>query len=133
VSGKSRLLPKSLIYQSEPDLFRVLVNSIRESGKSKKCTWSNRRSRVVFPFFFLFFFFCSGTTVRDVRTCVARGVSWSLVGRTGKRTERTEWTAGRCRALGHGWLFGADTQSGQINFTARRNNVIGGVRLEMSA
>jgi hypothetical protein len=42
---------------------------------------------------------------------------------------------GRCRAL-RAWKafrIGADTQSGQINFTARRDNVICGVRLEMSA
>ena len=39
---------------------------------------------------------------------------------------------GRAMPGPRSWI-GADTQSGHINFTARRNNVIGGVRLEMSA
>jgi hypothetical protein len=66
--------------------------------------------------------------MRDVRGSW-REVSELVVGRTGGQADGAD---GRAMPGPRSWI-GADTQSGQINFTARRNNVIGGVRLEMSA
>jgi hypothetical protein len=66
-----------------------------EWGKAKKkCRESQQALRKLFSLFFLFLF-CFGWSVYST-------VSW--VGQTGRRTEQTEQTAGRCRALGHGWI-----------------------------
>jgi hypothetical protein len=60
------------------------------------------------------------------RTYVACEVSWSVGGRGGQ-ADGTDGVDGRAMPGPRSWmaLIEADTQSGQINFTARRNNVIG--------
>ena len=67
---------------------------------------------------------------------MARGMSWSWSVAVGLgQADGADGVDGRAMPGPRSWMafVGADTQSGQINFTARRNNVIGGVRLEMSA
>lgn len=98
------------------------MNSIScEWGKAKKFTWSRQAPGSCFPFFFSFFL-----------------LGWSVyceLGRAGGQADGEDGADGRAMPGPRSWMafVGADTQSGQINFTARRNNVIGGVRLEMSA
>ena len=74
----------------------------------------------------------AGGRVRVRRSLIRSVLSGHSVGRSvGRAGGRAD---GRCRAFGVVDDFvGADTQSGQINFAAMRDNVIGGVRLEMSA
>jgi hypothetical protein len=94
------------------------MNSVRASGKSKNCTYRNRRPEVDVPFSFFFFVL----VYYERRT-------WSV-----GQADGADGVDGRAMPGPRSWMaFGADTQSGQINFTARRNNVNGGVRLEMSA
>ena len=119
---RKRLLPKSLISHSELDLFPVRASwekqkvHVEPTGAPGSC-----------------FGFGFGPTVlweTHVRYDTVRG---SLVGRAGGQADGAD---GRAMPGPRSWMafVGADTQSGQINFTAaRRNNVIGGVRLEMSA
>ena len=75
--------------------------------------------------------FWSSTILRRA-WLVARGLLWNeSVG----QADGANGVDGRAMPGPRSWMafIGTDTQSGQINFTARRNNVIGGVRLEMSA
>jgi hypothetical protein len=59
---------------------------------------------------------------RGVRSSWGELASW-LVG----EADGTDGVDGRAMPGPRSWMafIGADTQSGQINFTARRNNVIG--------
>ncbi len=87
-------------------------------------------------YLFCFWVYCDGWLVGPMmggwtnRVCEV-----SLVGRAGGQADGADGVYGRAMPGPRSWMafVGADTQSGQINFTARRNNVIGGVRLEMSA
>lgn len=80
---------------------------------------------VVFPFFSFSFLFWLVS------------LQYCELGRADGQADGADGADGRAMPGPRSWMdpsfVGADTQSGQINFTARRNNVIGGVRLEMSA
>jgi hypothetical protein len=95
-----------------------------ELGKSKEMHIEPTGAPKLFSLFFSFFLFV-GLSV------------YCELGRGGGRTDGADGADGRAMPGLRSWMdpsfVGADTQSGQINFTARRNNVIGGVRLEMSA
>lgn len=67
-----------------------------------------------------------GTMMSNLGTPPLRSVGWS-----GKEADGADGTDGRAMPGSRSWIafIGVDTQSGQINFTARRNNVIGAVRL----
>jgi hypothetical protein len=126
VGGGKEIASEVVIIDSELDLFREQQYSCEwVRAKIAHIATGARKLMSLFLFSFL-----SWSTMRDVRV---RG-SWEF-GRSVGQADGADGVDGRAMPGPRSWMafIGADTQSGQINFTARRNNVIGGVRLEMSA
>jgi hypothetical protein len=119
-----------------PDCGLLCEARARGEGIQSQTTnndWRRKALLLFFPFF-SFFWVCLST--RDVPRGYDEQIGrWRLlfaplVGR-GSQVDGADGTDGRAMPGPRSWMafIGTDTQSGQINFTARRNNVIGGVRL----